>query len=75
MVLQYAASLSKNSIVRLAAIFTDAKAKGQIYDYEKEICSWSNSAGFARNTLVSVQVVQKWTGRLLFSEERLAGHC
>jgi TonB-dependent starch-binding outer membrane protein SusC len=50
---QTAASLSNDSLtqVRLAAQFTDAKAKGQIYDYEKEIYG---NTGFARNTLVSV---------------------
>ena len=48
-----AASLSNDSLtkIRLAAQFTDAQAKGQIYDYEKEIYG---NTGFARNTLVSV---------------------
>jgi TonB-dependent starch-binding outer membrane protein SusC len=48
-----AASLSSDSLtgVKYAAEFTAAKAKGQLYDYEKEIFG---NTGFARNTLVSV---------------------
>jgi TonB-dependent starch-binding outer membrane protein SusC len=48
-----AAGLSSDSLtgVKYAAEFTAAKAKGQLYDYEKEIFG---NTGFARNTLVSV---------------------
>jgi TonB-linked SusC/RagA family outer membrane protein len=50
---QTAASLSRDSLTGLkyAAQFTDAKAKGELYDYEKELFG---NTGFARNTLVSV---------------------
>jgi TonB-dependent starch-binding outer membrane protein SusC len=50
---QTAASLSPDSLqgVKYAAEFTAAKAKGQLYDYEKELYG---NTGFARNTLVSV---------------------
>jgi TonB-linked SusC/RagA family outer membrane protein len=50
---QTAASLSRDSLTGLkyAAQFTNAKANGQLYDYEKEVFG---NTGFARNTLVSV---------------------
>ncbi len=50
---QTAASLSRDSLTGLkyAAQFTNAKANGQLYDYEKEIFG---NTGFTRNTLVSV---------------------
>jgi TonB-linked SusC/RagA family outer membrane protein len=50
---QTAASLSRDSLtqISLAAQYTDAKAKGQLYDYEKEIYG---NTGFARNSLLSV---------------------
>jgi TonB-dependent starch-binding outer membrane protein SusC len=50
---QTAASLSNDSLTGLkyAAQFTAAQAKGELYDYEKEVFG---NTGFARNTLVSV---------------------
>ena len=48
-----AASLSSDSAtgVALAAQFSAAQSKGQIYDYEKEVYG---NTGFARNTVLSV---------------------
>jgi len=49
-----AASLARGDSLtglKFAAMYTDAKSKGQLYDYEKEIYG---NTGFARNTLVSV---------------------
>ncbi|HEY8734421.1 MAG TPA: SusC/RagA family TonB-linked outer membrane protein, partial [Puia sp.] len=50
---QSAAGLSRDSLtgLKFAAEFTGAKARGQLYDYEKEVFG---NTGFARNTLVSV---------------------
>jgi TonB-dependent starch-binding outer membrane protein SusC len=48
-----AASLSNDSLtgVKYAQEYTQAKANGQLYDYEKEVFG---NTGFARNTLVSL---------------------
>src|SRR5664279_1653913 len=49
-----AASLARGDSltgVKFAAMYTDAKNKGQLYDYEKEIYG---NTGFARNSLISV---------------------
>ena len=49
-----AASLARGdslTALKFAAMYTDAKNNGRLYDYEKEIYG---NTGFARNTLVSV---------------------
>ncbi len=49
-----AASLARGDSLtglKFAAMYTDAKNKGQLYDYEKEIYG---NTGFARNSLISV---------------------
>jgi len=67
-----AASLSSDSAtgVALAAEFTEAQSKGQIYDYEKEIFG---NTGFARNTSLNISGGNAKTGFYFSAAQRDEG--